>query len=68
MNLRLAMLKRFEESGMDGDMPEDYEKLLASLDDAVNQQREHTRVMLGASHSGIIGQRSTWIPDNPVRE
>ena len=43
MNLRLAMLKRLEESGMDGDMPEDYEKLLASLDDAVNQQREHNR-------------------------
>nr|WP_298060064.1 hypothetical protein [uncultured Halomonas sp.] len=27
--------------------PEDYEKLLAILDDAVKQQREHTQAMLG---------------------
>jgi type II secretory pathway predicted ATPase ExeA len=42
-----ATLKRFEESGLEGDMPEDYEKLLAILDDAVKQQREHTKAMLG---------------------
>lgn len=63
-----ATLKRFEESGMEGNMPEDYEKLLAILDDAVKQQREHTRVMLGESRSDIIGQSSTWIPDKPTRE
>nr|WP_290698919.1 hypothetical protein [Halomonas sp. UBA3074] len=39
-------LKRFEDTGMDEDMPSDYEKLLMILDDAVKQQREHTRVML----------------------
>lgn len=47
-----ATLKRFEESGMDGDMPEDYEKLLAILDDVVKQQREHTKVMLDAGEGG----------------
>lgn len=39
--------ERFEETGMDAEMPEDYEKLLTTLDDALKQQREHTRVMLG---------------------
>ncbi|MYL25163.1 hypothetical protein GLV89_15455 [Halomonas alkaliantarctica] len=39
-------IERFEHTGMDAEMPEDYEKLLAILDDAVKQQREHTRVML----------------------
>ncbi|MEA2119686.1 hypothetical protein [Halovibrio sp. HP20-50] len=41
-----ATLKRFENTGMDDDMPEDYETLLAILDDAVKQQREHTQAML----------------------
>jgi hypothetical protein len=31
---------------MDEQMPADYEKLLAVLDDAITQQREHTRAML----------------------
>lgn len=39
-------IDRFEKSGMEDEMREDYEKLLAILDDAVKQQREHTRVML----------------------
>lgn len=39
-------LDRFETTGMDTQMPEDYEKLLVILDDAVKQQREHTLVML----------------------
>lgn len=39
-------LKRFENTGMDGEMPEDYETLLAILDDAVKQQRGHTQAML----------------------
>ncbi len=42
-----ATLQRFEDTGMDQEMPEDYEKLLTILDDAIKQQREHTRVMLG---------------------
>lgn len=37
---------RFEATDMDEQMPEDYEKLLAMLDDAVKQQREQTRLML----------------------
>lgn len=47
-----ATLKRFENAGLEGEMPEDYEKLLVILDDAVKQQREHTRVMLGAGEGG----------------
>lgn len=39
-------LKRFEDTGMDDGMPEEHEKLLTILDDAVKQQREHTQVML----------------------
>lgn len=39
-------LDRFEATGMDEQMPEDYGALLAILDDAVKQQREHTLVML----------------------
>lgn len=39
-------LKRFENTGMDGEMPEDYETLLAILDDAVKQQHGHTQAML----------------------
>ncbi|MFU1519335.1 hypothetical protein ACM25P_12705 [Vreelandella alkaliphila] len=42
-----ATLTRFEDTGMAKEMPEDYEKLQTILDDAVKQQREHTRVMLG---------------------
>jgi len=34
-------------TGMDDEMRKDYDKLLEILDDAVKQQREHTRVMLG---------------------
>lgn len=43
-----ATLKRFEESCLEGEMPEDYEKLLAILDDAADPQREHTKMMLGS--------------------
>lgn len=45
-----ATLKRFEETGMDEDMPEDYGKLLTVLNDAVKQQREHTVAMLSFFH------------------
>lgn len=41
-----AMLKRFEETGMETQMSDDYDKLLAVLDNAVKQQREHTIAML----------------------
>lgn len=40
-------INRFEEAGMDEQMPEDYDKLLEILGDAVTQQREHTLAMLG---------------------
>lgn len=43
----LATLSRFEATGMEDEMREDYDKLLEILDDAVKHQREHTRVMLG---------------------
>ena len=39
-------LGRFDATGMDEQMPEDYAKLLDILDDAVKQQREHVMVML----------------------
>ena len=39
---------RFEATGMQEEMAEDYEKLLAIVDDAVTQQREHTMAMLDA--------------------
>lgn len=39
-------LERFEATGMEAEMPEDYDKLLAILDDAVTQQRAHTLAML----------------------
>ncbi|TDV96921.1 hypothetical protein BDK62_10823 [Halomonas alkaliantarctica] len=31
---------------MDANMPEDYDKLLAILDDAIKQQREYTKMLL----------------------
>lgn len=40
-------LERFESTCIASEMPEDYDKLLTILDDAVTQQREHTLVMLG---------------------
>jgi len=40
-------LDRFEASGMDTQMLEDYETLLVILDNAVKQQRAHTLAMLG---------------------
>lgn len=39
-------IDRFEATGMDEQMPEDYGWLLEFLDDAVKQQREHVMVML----------------------
>lgn len=42
-------IERFEATGMDEQMPEDYEKLLDILDQAVKQQRGHTLAMLDAS-------------------
>ena len=39
-------IDRFEAIGMDEQMPEDYDKLLDILDDAVTQQREHVMAML----------------------
>lgn len=41
-----ATLSRFEQEGMDKEMPNDYNKLLNILDDAIKQQREHTQAML----------------------
>lgn len=41
-----ATLTRFEKTGMDEQMPTDYEKLLEILDDAIKQQREHTHALL----------------------
>lgn len=40
-------IDRFEAAGMGEQMPEDYDKLLSLLDDAVTRQREHTLAMLG---------------------
>ncbi|MGE6608848.1 hypothetical protein ACQKE4_20455 [Halomonas sp. NPDC076908] len=42
----LQTLKRFEATGINEEMTEDYEKLLDILDSAVKQQREHTQLML----------------------
>ncbi|MGP5018839.1 hypothetical protein ACTXK7_14505 [Vreelandella alkaliphila] len=42
-----AMLTRFEETGMNEEMPADYDKLLTILDDAIKQQRKHTKMALG---------------------
>lgn len=42
-----ATLSRFEATGMEDEMREDYDKLLKILGEAVKQQREHTKVMLG---------------------
>tara|TARA_R100000988_G_C3933912_1_gene132816 strand:+ start:167 stop:358 length:192 start_codon:yes stop_codon:yes gene_type:complete len=41
-----ATLTRFEATGMDEEMPVDYDKLLTILDDAIKQQREHTQALL----------------------
>lgn len=41
-----ATLTRFEATGMDEEMPADYDKLLTILDDAIRQQREHTTGLL----------------------
>lgn len=38
-------LTRFEQAGMEQEMPDDYARLLAILDDAVTRQREHTHAM-----------------------
>ncbi len=40
-------IDRFEATGMDEQMPEDYGALLGILDDAVKQQQAHTLAMLG---------------------
>lgn len=41
-----GVIDRFEATGMDEQMLEDYEKLLDILDDVVTQQREHMLAML----------------------
>ncbi len=41
-----ATLTRFEETGMDEEMPADYDTLLTILHDAITQQREHTQALL----------------------
>ena len=41
-------IDRFDATGMQEEMPEDYEKLMSIVDDAVTQQREHTLAMLDA--------------------
>jgi len=40
-------IDRFDATGMQEEMADDYEKLLSIVDDAVTQQREHTWAMLG---------------------
>ncbi|MBD3896151.1 hypothetical protein IEI94_09845 [Halomonas sp. ML-15] len=40
------MIDRFEATGMDTQMPGDYNALLSILDDAVKQQRANTMAML----------------------
>lgn len=40
-------IERFEATGMETELPEDYDKLLEILDSAVKAQREHTLAMLG---------------------
>tara|TARA_R110000850_G_scaffold57940_1_gene135137 strand:- start:327 stop:521 length:195 start_codon:yes stop_codon:yes gene_type:complete len=42
------MLSRFEKEGMDYEMADDYNKLLGILDDAIKQQRAHTKGMLSS--------------------
>ncbi|MBF8224408.1 hypothetical protein [Halomonas sp. 328] len=39
-------LARFEATGMETELPEDYDKLLEILDSAIKAQREHTLAML----------------------
>ena len=39
-------LNRFDSTGMETEMPKEYDRLLAILDDAVNQQRAQTLAML----------------------
>ena len=40
-------LERFEATGMDTEMPEDYDRLHEILGKAVKEQRAHTLAMLG---------------------
>ncbi|WP_355660182.1 hypothetical protein [Halomonas salifodinae] len=40
-------LARFEATGMETELPADYDKLLEILDSAVKSQRAHTLAMLG---------------------
>ena len=40
-------IDRFDATGMQEEMPVDYDKLLGIVNDAVTQQREHTLAMLG---------------------
>ncbi|MGM0832332.1 MAG: hypothetical protein ACQEUK_05795 [Pseudomonadota bacterium] len=44
-----ATLQRFEDTGMDKEMPRDYEKLLDIVDWAIKQQRAHTKELLSAA-------------------
>lgn len=41
-------LDRFEAACMEDELPEDYDRLLAILDNAVTQQRAHTLAMLSS--------------------
>ena len=40
-------IERFEATGMETELSEDYDKLLEILDGAIKAQREHTLAMLG---------------------
>ncbi|KAA0014489.1 hypothetical protein F0A17_02240 [Billgrantia pellis] len=42
-------IDRFEATGMDEQMPVDYDRLFGILDDANRQQRQHTLLMLGSA-------------------
>ncbi|SDN86516.1 hypothetical protein SAMN04487957_102215 [Halomonas shengliensis] len=42
-------IDHFAATGMETEMPKEYDRLLPILDDAVNQQRAHTLAMLGRS-------------------
>ena len=43
-----ALIDKVEQCGLDQTQAEDYDRLLAILDSAVKQQREHTLAMLNA--------------------
>ncbi|MDI5935171.1 hypothetical protein [Halomonas kalidii] len=56
-----TLLERFEATGMDSEMPDDYDRLHAIHAEAVKGQRAHTLAML----AGEVTMAESLVPPSP---